>query len=94
MLDDKDVEATVRVLDDHVCLWIATTAESGRAIAAGELARRIANATTRPCLIANSAEEAMQSARRAASGNDRILVTGSFYVVGPVLEWLYSRPQS
>ena len=33
-------------------------------------------------------------ARIEAAGNDRILVTGSFYVVGPVLERLYSRPQS
>ena len=94
MLDDKDVESTAAALDEHVDLWIATAAETGRAIAAGELARRIANATTRPCLIAESIDEAMQLARREAAGNDRILVTGSFYVVGPVLERLYSRPQS
>ena len=94
MLDDKDVEATVGALDAHVDLWIATTAESGRAIEAGELARRIANATTRPCLVAASVDEAMRSARREAAGNDRILVTGSFYLVGPILERLYSRPQS
>lgn len=93
MLDDKDVEATALALDAHVDLWIATTAPFGRAIAAGELARRIANATRRPCLIANDIDDAMQSARREASGNDRILVTGSFYVVGPVLERLYSRSQ-
>ena len=94
MLDDKDVEATVGALDEHVDLWIATTAQSGRAIEAGELARRIANATSRPCLIAACLDEAMQSARREVAGNDRILVTGSFYLVGPVLERLYSRPQS
>ena len=94
MLDDKDVEATVGALDEHVDRWIASTARSGRAIPAGELARRIANATGRPCLIADSIDEAMQSARRDAAGNDRILVTGSFFVVGPVLERLYSRPQT
>ena len=94
MLDDKDVEATVGALDQHVDLWIATTAQTGRSIEAGELARRIANVTSRPCLIAASVDEAMESARREAAGNDRILVTGSFYLVGPVLERLYSRPQS
>jgi dihydrofolate synthase/folylpolyglutamate synthase len=94
MLADKDVESTVGALDAHVDLWIATTAQSGRAIEAGELARRIANATSRPCLIAASVDEAMEAARREAAGNDRILVTGSFYLVGPVLERLYSRPQS
>jgi dihydrofolate synthase/folylpolyglutamate synthase len=94
MLNDKDVEATIGALDQYVDLWIATTAGSNRAIEAGELARRIANAASRPCLVAATVDEAMQSARREAAGNDRILVTGSFYLVGPVLERLYSRPQS
>jgi len=96
MLDDKDIEGVVKPLDPHIDRWIAVTADSHRAVPAGELARRIANACGRPCLIAESPHEAMQSARRDASINDRILVTGSFYLVGPVLQRLklYSRPQS
>jgi dihydrofolate synthase/folylpolyglutamate synthase len=94
MLDDKDVESSVRSLDEHVDLWIAVTAESHRALPARELARRVANACGRPCLVAESLQDAMESARREASINDKILVTGSFYLVGPVLEQLYSRPQS
>jgi len=93
MLDDKDIEGSVRLLDDYVDHWIAVTADSHRAVPAQELARRIANACGRPCVIADSLPEAMESARRDASINDKILVTGSFYLVGPVLEQLYSRPQ-
>ena len=94
MLDDKDIEGSVLALDEHVDQWIAVTARSHRAIPAPELARRIANACGRPCLIADSLSEAMESAQREASINDRILVTGSFYLVGPALEQLYSRPES
>jgi len=96
MLDDKDVEGSVLPLNEHVDQWIAVTADSYRAIPAQELARRIANACGRPCQIADSPADAMESARRNASINDRILVTGSFYLVGPALEWLklYSRPQT
>jgi len=94
MLDDKDVEGSVQPLNEHVDQWIAVTANSHRAIPAEELARRIANACGRPCLVANSLGNAMESARRDASINDRILVTGSFFLVGPVLERLYSRPQT
>ena len=96
MLDDKDVEGVVAPLNRHVDQWIALTADSGRSIAAGELARRIANASDRPCLIAASLEDALQAARRDLSAGDRILVTGSFYIVGPVLQALgiYSRPES
>lgn len=95
MLDDKDVEGSIRPLDPQVDAWIAVTADSRRAIPAQELARRIANETGRPCLIAASLVEAMALARREASIDDRILVTGSFFLVGPVLQQLelYSRPQ-
>ncbi len=94
-LDDKDVEGVVAPLDPHVDLWIAVTADSHRALEAGELARRIANATGRPCLVAESLDGALDYARAEVSPGDRILVTGSFYLVGPVLTalGLYSRPQ-
>jgi dihydrofolate synthase/folylpolyglutamate synthase len=96
VLDDKDVEGIVAPLDEHVDLWIATAADSPRAFPAGELARRIANASNRPCLVAESLPEALQAARREASDGDRILVAGSFYVVGPALQMLglYSPPKS
>jgi folylpolyglutamate synthase/dihydropteroate synthase len=86
----------VAPLDQHVDRWIALTADSARSIAAGELARRIANAANRPCLIATSLQDALLAARRDLSAGDRILVTGSFYIVGPVLQalGLYSRPES
>ncbi len=98
-LDDKDVEGVAQALNAHVDRWICVAADSHRAIAPAELGRRIANACNRPCLIAESLESAIESARRDAQINDRILVTGSFYLVGPVLErlgadtGLYSRPR-
>ncbi len=94
MLADKDVEGIAASLDSHVDLWIATAADSHRSIPPRELARRIANTSGRPCLVADDLEAALQSARRAAARNDKILVTGSFYVVGPVLQYLESLSQS
>ena len=96
MLDDKDVEGVVAPLDERVDLWVAVTADSPRAIPAGELARRIANASNRPCLVETSLANALQAARREALEGGRILVAGSFYVVGPVLQslGLYSPPES
>jgi dihydrofolate synthase/folylpolyglutamate synthase len=88
LLDDKDVEGVVGPLLAHVDRWIAMTADSHRAIAASELARRISNLAGRACLIADSAATAIESARRTASENDRILATGSFFTVSPILEQL------
>lgn len=88
MLDDKDVEGVVAPLNRYVDRWICVTADSHRALSAAELARRVANACDRPCLIADSLKAALETARRDTAINDRILVTGSFYLVGPVLEQL------
>jgi len=96
MLDDKAVEGVIAPLNEHIGRWIAVAADSRRAIPAAELARRIANHSDRPCLVAESLSEALEIARREAGENDTILVTGSFYLVGPVLQQLelYSRPDS
>ena len=88
LLDDKDVEGVVSPLIPHVDRWIAMTADSHRAIAASELARQISNLTGRACLVAESAAAAIESARRTASESDRILATGSFLTVSPILEQL------
>jgi dihydrofolate synthase/folylpolyglutamate synthase len=96
LLDDKDAEGIAAPLNGQVDHWIAVTADNPRAVPAEELARRIANVCGRPCRIADSLDDAMHYARRGATGNDRILVTGSFYLVGPALLnlELYSRPES
>ena len=89
MLDDKDAEGVVRALDPNVGHWIATTVDNPRGIAASELARRIANETQRPCLVTNTADDAIEEARSRPGA--QVLVTGSFYLVGPVLERLSPR---
>ena len=85
MLDDKDVEGVIRELGDSAEHWIAVTADNPRAIPATELGRRIANATNKGCLAAATVNEALQYARELATQDDRIVVTGSFFVVGPAL---------
>jgi dihydrofolate synthase/folylpolyglutamate synthase len=93
MLADKDVEGCVEPLLPLVDQWIACTADNHRALPAAELARRVANAANRACLEAASVDDAMSEARDLCEAGGRILVTGSFYSVGPVLKalGLYSR---
>jgi dihydrofolate synthase/folylpolyglutamate synthase len=90
VLADKDVAGVIGPLTEHVDQWIAITADSHRAVPSDELAGQIANLTGRACLIAGSIEDATEFARRESSENDRILVTGSFFTVAPVLDQLKS----
>ena len=91
MLDDKDVETVAQHLDPQVDHWIAVAADSPRSIDAAELARRVASSTGRQCEAADSLQAAMDRAESLARPRDRVLVTGSFYLVGPALDQLYSR---
>ena len=88
ILDDKNVEGIVVTLADCVGSWIAVTASSPRAIDAAELARRTANETGKACLIADTPRMAILNASAIAGPGGRVLVTGSFYTVGPLLERL------
>ena len=90
-LDDKDVEGVIHELQRGVDRFVAVTADSARAIEAEPLAQRIANASGKPCLEAESSAAASEFVEGSTGSDDRIVVTGSFYVVAPVLEALYSR---
>ena len=86
ILDDKVIADIVEPLLPLVDSWIAVTAASPRGIPAAKLAAAIANKSGKPCLIAGSIEEACQQADSADQGP--VLVTGSFFTVGPALTWL------
>jgi len=88
MLEDKDLAGIVSPLLEHVDSWIAVTADATRARPGGELATGIAHISGKPCLVADSLADAMHHAHGQTTGEDLILVTGSFYVVGPALDWL------
>ena len=91
MLGDKDIAGFITPLCAHVDAWIAVSIGGTRAGPAERLAREIANVCNRPCLVAADLDTAMRLADERALDCDRILVTGSFYIVGPALEWLQSN---
>ena len=96
LLDDKDVAGIAMPLNAHVDYWIAVTADSHRAVPAPELARRISDCCNRPCRVSESLAAGLRHAQQHAGTNGTVLVTGSFYTVGPALRELelYSPPRS
>jgi dihydrofolate synthase/folylpolyglutamate synthase len=88
VMQEKDVEGVLEPLLPHIDRWIAVAADNRRALATNLLARRVANASGRACLEANDIGQALEFARRISAENDRIVVTGSFLIVGPALKAL------
>lgn len=88
VLQDKDPEGIVAELAPLVDRWIAVSAAAPRAIPARQLAARITAECGKPCLAAESLHGALEFASNTTGHGDSILVTGSFYVVGPALAWI------
>ncbi len=86
MLGDKDIEGVLAELAPVVDHWIVVEAVSPRALSARELAASIERVSDADCTLATSINDAVERAN--ASAADRLLVTGSFFVVGPVQQAL------
>ncbi len=94
LLQDKDVQGVIGPLARFVDRWIAVTVNSSRAAPATQLAQDISSLCNKPCLIAGTIAEALAFADGRANEKDAVIVTGSFYIVGPALDWLASQQKS
>ncbi len=87
MLADKDVAAVVAQLSDRVDRWIAAGTDGPRSLSDAALVDR-ARAAGVEMARGGTVATAIERAAREASIGDRILVFGSFLVVGPALAHL------
>lgn len=88
ILADKDAATISRVLDAVIDQWVlAGVQDEPRGLSAEALAARLAPLRAPP-LRESSVAGACARARGLARPGDRIVVLGSFHVVGPALSWL------
>lgn len=91
MFQDKDVAGFLAPLADFVDRWVAVTVAGARAATATEIGRQISAQTCAPCLIIDDIDAALDAVIEEVSSNDVVIIAGSFYIVGPALEWLRSH---
>ena len=88
MLADKDAAAVARELDGAIDHWLlADLSDEPRGLTAEALRARMPPMRGIPELMPNVAA-ACARARELARPRDRVVVLGSFHVVGPALAWL------
>jgi dihydrofolate synthase/folylpolyglutamate synthase len=87
IMGNKDVEGVLDELTPHFTRLIATQASTPRALEPTELAA-LARMRMADVEVAPDAPSAMKHALDIAGSDDPILVAGSFYLVGEVLEFL------
>jgi dihydrofolate synthase/folylpolyglutamate synthase len=87
ILGDKDAKAIARFLEPLVDHWILCALPGPRGTSAEQLAARLQLPSAK-ITLASSVEAGCAVAGTSTSAGDRVLVFGSFYTVGPVLQWL------
>lgn len=88
MLADKDAAAIARALDSLIDHWILTGIdEEPRGLTAAALRARLPS--LRGAIeLRDTVAQACRRARELSAVRDRVVVLGSFHVVGPALAWL------
>jgi dihydrofolate synthase / folylpolyglutamate synthase len=87
VLADKDSAGIAAALAPVIDRWIVCPLPGPRGIDAGELAARLAR-DPKTVELAASVTAGCEAARAEARPGDRVVVCGSFYTVGPALQWL------
>jgi dihydrofolate synthase/folylpolyglutamate synthase len=88
ILGDKNLDGLVAELQALATRWVCCTVEDARARAADAIAHRLRELGLRDVSEADDPAAACALARDRTRVGGRIVVCGSFRVVGPALEWL------
>ncbi len=85
---DKDAEGIIAELGEITDEFVVTQAHCQRALPAADLSALVTDHSSRAVHTTSSVSQALSVARRLAGPTDAICITGSFFVVGEVMEEL------
>lgn len=88
ILADKDAAGVAAALRDSIDAWWCIDTDGERGRSGKSLARTVALEVAAPVSAVDSVAAGCAAALGQASPLDRIVVFGSFHVVGPALDWL------
>jgi len=88
MFKDKDAAGVIAAVEAQIDLWIIADVVGGRALPSARLASIVEQRGGQVAHVDVDVDTACEYAESIAQVDDRIVVFGSFYTVGPALEWL------
>jgi dihydrofolate synthase/folylpolyglutamate synthase len=91
LMQDKDIIGFVKVLDDLVAHWIVCEMDTPRSHSVQTLQKKLIDYGISNVTSASGLLEAFSNVKNHTKKNDRILITGSFEIVGPAKKWLDSE---
>ncbi len=91
ILADKDAPAIVAELRDCFSRWWLVSIDGARGATGANLAARIAGEVSGNVEVAADVASACAAVASATGELDRVVVFGSFHIVGPAFDWLESQ---
>jgi len=91
MLRDKDIAGTVEVMKDCIDTWYPAALEGPRTLTASDFRSALAGVCVADQAYSASPREAYRMAVEASEAGDRVVVFGSFYLVGDILDLQLER---
>jgi len=88
LLGDKSLDGFLAPLGPLASRWVACSVEDPRARDGASIAAALRESGAAEVIAAGSVADALARARSLAPAGGRIVVCGSFRVVGPALQWL------
>lgn len=89
-MQDKDATAVISALAESIDEWLVAEIDYPRAMASSEIEQELDRRNIKSSKIFTSVIHALNAAVAQSESEDRIVVFGSFHVVGPALELLES----
>ena len=91
MLQDKDIAGTIEVMRDCIDYWYPVALTGARTMPASDFRSALAGLRGADQEFSASPREAYRMAVEASQAGDRVVVFGSFYLVGDILDWQLER---
>jgi len=91
MLQDKDIAGTIEVMKDCVDSWYLAELEGPRALGISELRTSLSGVEVADLTTSTLPRAVYRAALQDSQPGDRIVVFGSFYLVGDILDWESKR---
>jgi dihydrofolate synthase/folylpolyglutamate synthase len=88
MFADKDSTGVIEALRSEINNWVVVGVSGARALAPAALAKKITDLGGTVTHVAQDVSSGCEFAQSQIQPEDRVVVFGSFYTVGPALEWI------
>ena len=91
LMKDKNLEKFVSLFEDIIAKWVVCTMNTPRSLSGDEISKRLSEKGLFDVTVLNDPDEAFEYIETINHNYNAVIVTGSFEIVGPCIQWLENK---